>query len=141
MFTRGYQNPTQCVGLVQSWPIIIISLKINLFSSWYSWKNCWIGGKQQLLTSLTHSMHKHQSMKTKAKYLWSYCRWRQDKGFFLTHKYFLLNNNLLCMTGYWLVVNNQKGNIQSSHQILVKKMCKELSLNKIKHIIMFIHCL
>jgi hypothetical protein len=31
-----YKNPTKRVGLVQD--LIIISLKINLFSTWYSWK-------------------------------------------------------------------------------------------------------
>ena len=31
-------TPTQHVGLVQSRPNVIISLKINLFSPWYSWK-------------------------------------------------------------------------------------------------------
>jgi len=25
--------------------LIIISLKINLFSPWYWWKNCWVGVK------------------------------------------------------------------------------------------------
>ena len=33
--------------------IIIISLKINLFSQWYICKNCWVGVTQQ---SLTHSL-------------------------------------------------------------------------------------
>jgi hypothetical protein len=33
--------------------LIIISLKINKFSPWYSWKICGIGDKQQ---SITHSL-------------------------------------------------------------------------------------
>jgi len=33
--------------------LIIISLKINLFLLWYSWKNCCVGVKQQ---PLTHSV-------------------------------------------------------------------------------------
>jgi hypothetical protein len=33
--------------------LIIISLEDNLFSPWYSWRNCWVGVKQQ---SLTHTL-------------------------------------------------------------------------------------
>jgi hypothetical protein len=32
------KNPTQCVGHKYKADLIIISLKINLFSPWYSWK-------------------------------------------------------------------------------------------------------
>ena len=32
--------------------LIINSLKINLFSPWYSWKNCWVDVKQQSFTHL-----------------------------------------------------------------------------------------
>ena len=47
MYTRG-------LLLVQyKSNLIIISLKINLFSQWYSWKNWWDGVNQE---SLTHSI-------------------------------------------------------------------------------------
>jgi len=46
------------------------------------------------------------------------------QSFFKNIYTFLLKNNLRFMTRYWVVVNNQKGNIQSSHPILVKKSVK-----------------
>ena len=44
-----YKNPTQCVGLEQS-DLIIITLKINLFSPWHSLKIA------ELVLNSTHSL-------------------------------------------------------------------------------------
>ena len=51
--------------------LIIISLKKNLFSPWYtcSWKNCWVDVKQQSLTPILH--HKELAVKFGRKsYIW-----------------------------------------------------------------------
>jgi hypothetical protein len=52
VFKRAISIKIQLSVLIQyKADLIIISLKINLFSPWYSWgKNCWICIKQQSLT-------------------------------------------------------------------------------------------
>jgi len=58
------KSPTNLVGLLQSDLIIINSLKINLFSTWYSWVDVKHQSSHQL-TSTTYIHQKTNDMTTK----------------------------------------------------------------------------
>ena len=49
------------VLVYQKADLFIISLKINLFSPWYSWKKCWVGVKQQSLSNTNISLFRMTS--------------------------------------------------------------------------------
>jgi hypothetical protein len=87
--------------------IIIISLKMNLFSPWYCWKYCWIGVKNN--HSLTHSLtHTYITV----------LLWRHEPVVYAKHHTVILQSKLFFLDNKEAIETSTTGNLHINKLLL-----------------------